>query len=160
MTSPVRMTGSLDPRSGWDASGCTMAATVDLLSTRSTFLLLREAFYGATRFEELATRAGISEPVAAARLRQLVEHGLLAREDYQEPGQRTRPGYALTEKGAELLPAFVALMQWGDRWLTDDGGPVQLLHRGCGQRVHAVLRCEGGHVVGLDQLDLAEARDR
>src|ERR671912_2375461 len=99
----VHMTGRLDPRSGWSASGCTIAKALDLLSTRSAFLLLREAFYGTTRFDEFAERVGISEPVAAARLRDLVEHGLLAREDYREPGQRTRQGYVLTEKGAELL---------------------------------------------------------
>ena len=41
---------------------------------------------------DFAARAGISEPVAAARLRELVEHGLLERVPYQDPGQRTRDG--------------------------------------------------------------------
>ena len=151
------MTGRLDPRSGWSASGCTIAKALDLLSTRSAFLLLREAFYGTTRFDEFAQRVGISEPVAAARLRELVEHGLLAREDYREPGQRTRQAYVLTEKGAELLPVVVALMQWGNRWETDDGGPVELRHRGrCQQPVTAQLRCAAGHQVDLAHLDLAE----
>ncbi len=51
---------------------------------------MREAFYGTTRFDDFAERVGISEPVAAARLRELVDEGLLEREDYREPGQRTR----------------------------------------------------------------------
>lgn len=156
MISPVRMTGPLDPRDSWQASGCTIAKSLELLSTKSAFLLLREAFYGATRFDEFVTRVGISEPSAASRLRELVEHGLLERRDYQEPGQRTRPGYALTAKGAELLPVLVALMQWGDRWATDAGhGPVQFQHRGCGAPVHAELRCDAGHAVRGDDLDLA-----
>lgn len=153
------MTGPLEPRDSWTASGCTIARSLDLLSTKSAFLLLREAFYGATRFEEFVARAGISEPSAAARLRDLVDHGLLERRDYREPGQRTRSGYALTDKGAELLPVLVSLMQWGDRWATELGaGPVLFQHRGCGAPVHAELRCTAGHEVGgEDDLDLAVA---
>jgi DNA-binding HxlR family transcriptional regulator len=158
--STIRMTGALDPRSGWDAEGCTIAKSLDLLSTKSAFLLLREAFYGATRFDDLSARAGISEPVAAARLKELVERGLLERHEYREPGQRARPGYALTRKGAELLPVLVGLMQWGDRWATDDGGPVELRHRDCGSRVHVELRCGNDHEVALDEVDLAARRAR
>ena len=153
------MTGRLEPRGAWSASGCTIAKALDLLSTRSAFLLLREAFYGTTRFDDFAQRVGISEPVAAARLRELVDHGLLTREDYREPGQRTRQAYVLTDKGAELLPVLVALMQWGNRWEDDDGGPVELRHRGrCQQPVTAQLRCAAGHQVDLAHLDLAERR--
>lgn len=156
----IRMTGRLEPREAWEATRCSIAKALDVLSARSSFLILREAFYGATRFEEFAKRASISEPVAAARLRELVAEGLMEREDYREPGQRTRQRYRLTQKGAELLPALVALMRWGDRWLTDDGGPVDLLHRGCGSRVEAELRCQAGHHVGLDELDLARPAKR
>ena len=112
-------------------------------------LVLREAFYGATRFDEFAERTGLSEPITSARLRELVAAGLLRREPYQEPGARTRQLYRLTEMGAELLPALVALMQWGDRWLQADGrAPIELHHEECGGRVHAELRCEHGHRVG------------
>ena len=100
----VRLTGVLDPREGWKAERCTIAKAVDVLSTRSAMLILREAFYGTTRFDEFAERVGISEPVTAARLRELVDEGLLEREEYREPGQRTRRQYRLTEKGAELFP--------------------------------------------------------
>ena len=154
----VRMTGSLDPRGAWTADRCSIARTLDVVSTRSAFLLLREAFYGTTRFDDFAARAAISDPVAAARLRELVEAGLLAREDYREPGQRTRRAYRLTDKGADLFPVLVALMQWGDRWLDDSGGPVQLRHRGCGERVGVELRCGAGHEVEPDELDLARSR--
>lgn len=160
MVSPVRMTGPLEPRDSWIASGCTIAMALETLSPRSVFLLLREAFYGATRFEEFVTRTGISEPSAAIRLRNLVAQGLLERRDYQEPGQRTRPGYALTAKGRDLLPVLVALMQWGDRWLTEGGGPVEFQHRGCGAAVGAQLCCSAGHqVTGDNDLDLAVTRN-
>jgi len=114
---------------------------------------MREAFYGTTRFEDFAERVGLSDPVTAARLGDLVGDGLLEREDYREPGQRTRQLYRLTEKGADLFPVLVALMQWGDRW-ENDGGGVQLRHQGCGQKVGVELRCAAGHEPASDELEL------
>jgi len=152
LNSTVRLTGPLDPRAGWAATRCPIARAMDVVGTRSAFLLLREAFYGTTRFDDFAERAGISQPVAAARLRELVRDGLLEREPYQEPGQRTRMQYRLTDKGAELLPALVALMQWGDRWLGPSG--VELRHRDCDAPVRAELRCARGHQLSVSELDL------
>jgi DNA-binding HxlR family transcriptional regulator len=131
-----------------------------VIPTRSAFLVLREAFYGTTRFDDFAQRVGISEPVTAARLKELVDNGLLEREDYREPGQRTRQRYRLTDKGAELFPTLVALMQWGNRWLDDRGGPVELRHRDCGEPVGVKLTCAAGHEVTPDELDLAARRPR
>jgi DNA-binding HxlR family transcriptional regulator len=155
MEHALRMTGSLEPRGNWSADRCTIAKALDVIPTRSAFLILREAFYGTTRFDDFAARVGISEPATAARLKELVENGLLEREDYREPGQRTRQRYRLTEKGSDLLPALAALMQWGDKWLDGRGGPVELRHRDCGERVSVALHCDAGHPVGPDDLDLA-----
>jgi DNA-binding HxlR family transcriptional regulator len=151
----VRLTGPLSPRGRWQATACSVARALDVVSSKSAVLILREAFYGTSRFDDFASRVGISEPVAAARLRELVDDGLLAREPYREPGQRTRLAYRLTDKGAELLPVLVAFMQWGDKWLQPDGPPVTLQHAGCGQAVHAELRCAAGHLVSDADIDLA-----
>src|SRR4029450_10454867 len=132
-TATLPMTAERDPRASWSAGAeCSIAKSVELLSARSAYLLMREAFYGATRFEEFVRRAELTEATASARLRELVEHGLLELEPYQEPGQRTRQRYLLTEKGADLFPVIVSLMQWGNRWLSDSGGPAELRHRGWG----------------------------
>jgi DNA-binding HxlR family transcriptional regulator len=155
MENAVHLTGPLEPRGAWKAERCTIARALDVVPTRSAFLILREAFYGTSRFGDFAERVGISEPVAAARLRELVEQGLLERESYREPGQRTRQSYRLTGKGAELFPVLVALMRWGDRWLDEDGGPVELTHHDCGEPVEVQLRCRGGHPVAPGELDLA-----
>mgnify|MGYP002404272452 CR=1 FL=1 len=153
----MTMTGTLDPRGGWEASGCTIAKAMDVIGTRSAVLLLREAFYGTTRFDEFAHRVGISEPVAAARLKELVEVGLLERHPYQEPGQRTRLEYQLTEMGVDLFPALAALFQWGDRWLGPAG--VEMQHDRCGGAVRAELMCDQGHHVAVGDIDLV-ARPR
>src|ERR1035438_6807587 len=131
VSATVRLTGPLDSRENFDNAACPIAGAIDVVGARSAFLLLREAFYGTTRFDDFAERVGISQPVAAARLRELVSDGLLAREPYREAGQRTRMQYRLTEKGAGLFPALAALMQWGDRWLGPAG--VELRHRDCGE---------------------------
>jgi DNA-binding HxlR family transcriptional regulator len=155
-TSTIRLTGPLDPRQGWSAANCPIDRTLAVVGTRSALLLLREAFYGTTRFADFAERVGISEPVAAERLRELVEQGLIEREPYREPGQRTRMQYRLTQRGAELFPVLAALMQWGDRWLGPSG--VELRHRDCGHAVTAGLRCSAGHEPELEEVDLV-ARD-
>ena len=63
METTLRLTGSMEPRSSWKATRCTIAKALDVVSTRSAFLILREAFYGTTRFDDFAERVGISEPV-------------------------------------------------------------------------------------------------
>jgi DNA-binding HxlR family transcriptional regulator len=158
MPATVRLTGDLDPRGAWVAERCTIAKAMEVLSTRSALLIMREAFYGTTRFDDFAERVGLSEPATAARLRELVDEGLLEREDYRDPGQRTRQRYRLTDKGADLFPVLIALMQWGDRWLDDRGGPVQLLHRDCGEPVEVSLRCAAGHAVDSSQIDVTRRR--
>ncbi|WP_212910116.1 helix-turn-helix transcriptional regulator [Streptomyces sp. TS71-3] len=77
-----------------------------------------------------------------------------ARIPYREPGQRTRDRYALTDQGLQLLTALFALMEWGDRHLAPEGGPVRLRHRDCGAMVHVGLRCNQGHGVDADDIDV------
>ena len=96
--------------------------------------------------------------MASARLRELADEDILRREPYQEPGQRTRRLYRLTEKGSDLLPVLVALMNWGDKWLGEPSARVELRHRDCGAPVTAELRCADGHPVGGDEIDLAPVR--
>jgi DNA-binding HxlR family transcriptional regulator len=148
----VTLTGTLDPRSGWTATGCTIAKAVEVVSNRSAFLLMREAFYGTTRFDDFALRVGVSESVAAARLKSLVDAGLMERRPYRQPGERTRSDYHLTEKGADFFPVLAALAQWGDKWC---GPPaVGMRHHGCGAAVQTELHCADGHTLTIDDVDL------
>jgi DNA-binding HxlR family transcriptional regulator len=152
----------LDPvlqRRRGPAPDCSVDRALQVLSTRSAMLLMREIFYGVSRFDELTTRVGISEPVAAARLKELVDEELLVREPYRDPGQRTRYAYRLTEKGADLLPVLIGLLRWGDRWARpESGGPVELTHLGCGEPVRAELRCAAGHPVQAPEIHVAPNR--
>lgn len=143
-------TDAFPDRDAWNAGNCSLARTLEVVGTRSSLLLLREAFFGTRRFDDFRRRAGVTEAVAAARLRELVDAGLLARRPYREPGQRTRQEYVLTSMGRDLFPALVALLQWGDRYLTDpEGPPVRIRHAECGTEVHAEVRCLHDHPVPL-----------
>jgi DNA-binding HxlR family transcriptional regulator len=156
MDATIQLTGRLDPRSEWKAQLCSIGRALDVVRNRASVLILREAFYGATRFEEFAERTRLSEPVTSARLRELTAEGILQREPYRDPGQRTRHAYRLTEKGADLLPVLVALMEWGDRWQQDgEGGPIDLIHADCGGHLSLELRCEHDHAVGGDEVAAA-----
>ncbi len=127
---------------------CSIKRTLDVVGEKWTLLVLREAFYGARRFEEFFANVGCARSLLSERLTTLVEHGVLHREPYREPGQRERHQYLLTEKGRDLFAALVALRQWGDRWQAGpQGGPVVVRHRECGEPVCVQLRCANGHRV-------------
>ena len=147
----LRIAGRLARRQGPVGDRCPIDRTLQVVGSRSAFLLLREAFYGSTRFDDLVRLTGFTEAVAAKRLRELVDHGLLERRPYQEPGQRTRHEYVLTERGHDLLPTLFALAQWGREHLPEKGGPTPL-HDGCEAEVRVVLQCDAGHRLGEDEL--------
>jgi DNA-binding HxlR family transcriptional regulator len=132
---------------------CPISRALSVVGNRSVLLIMREAYYGTTRFDDFARRVGVAESIAAARLRDLVEAGLLDRRPYQEPGQRTRFEYVLTEAGQDLLPAVVALARWGARHRPlEDPSPTRFRHATCGSGVHVEVRCEDGHLVPLHEV--------
>ncbi|MGW7527975.1 winged helix-turn-helix transcriptional regulator [Streptomyces sp. NPDC054783] len=140
----------LEERDAWSMANCSIARTLEIVGNRTALLIMREAFFGTSRFDDFAKRVGIGEPAAAARLKELTAAGLLERVPYQEPGQRTRYAYQLTQKGQDFRAVIVALRQWGDTWAADEQGPpVVVRHENCGAPVHAVLRCDDGHDVQL-----------
>lgn len=149
---PVILAGRLARRGNRPAGdNCPIDRAMQVVGTRSAMLLMREAYYGTTRFDDFAARAGVTEAVAAKRLRDLVDAGLLAREPYREPGQRTRHEYVLTESGHDLMPAVFALGQWGRKHVPHQGSP-SATHLDCDAPVSVVMRCADGHVVGAEAI--------
>ena len=134
--------------------------TLEVLSSRASFLVMRDVYYGTRRFDDFQRRLGLSPSSLAARLRALVADGLLAKVAYRDVGQRTRHEYRLTEKGHALLPALVGLMQWGNEYLTPEPERRRLEHDGCGATARAEVRCEQGHQVPLEQLRVGRRSGR
>jgi DNA-binding HxlR family transcriptional regulator len=137
-----------------DTANCSLGRAVELVGQPWVVLILREVVWGVRRFSDMQTHMGVSKSVLSDRLDHLVEHGVLERRDYQEPGQRKRFEYHLTEKGADLYPVLTALRQWGDKYLVGPEGPQSLItHAGCGAEVHAKLMCDAGHEVPVEELE-------
>jgi DNA-binding HxlR family transcriptional regulator len=154
-TDVLERQGAFSDRDEWTAKGwCRIERSLDLIGTRSAMLVIRELFYGGTKFDELARRTGLSEAVVAGRLKQLHADGIVERRPYQDEGQRTRDEYVLTERGRELFPIVVALVQWGEVISDDHRTGVELVHRDCDAPLSAHVLCNKGHEVPLDQAAL------
>lgn len=122
------------------APACSIAGTLDIIGDRWTLLILRDAFRGVRRFEEIQRDLGIARNILTDRLQKLVAAGILERRPYQQRPNRYE--YRLTPRGVDLSPALVALMRWGDKWLAGENGrPLVLTHRGCGSELDQTFVC-------------------
>lgn len=116
---------------------CSIARSLGVLGERWTFLILRDAFEGITRFADFRESLGVAADVLSDRLATLVEYGVLTKVDYQDPGERRRAAYELTDAGRELFVVIAALQEWGDRNLPWAEGPSLLRReRRTGRAVH------------------------
>ena len=118
---------------------CPVAGSLEVVGERWTLLIIRDVFLGIRRFEDLQRDLGVARNVLQARLERLVEHGILVKRPYQERPLRCE--YRLTEKGADLWPVLVALLNWGDRYTIDGERPMILRHRVCGGELDDRRRC-------------------
>jgi DNA-binding HxlR family transcriptional regulator len=117
-----------------------VSRTLGLLGEKWTLLILREAFFGVRRYGQFARNLGIPRPTLSARLRTLVDAGLLERVRYATEPDRYE--YRLTQAGIDLFPSIVTLMRWGDAYLAGpEGPPILLRHNDCGQPADPYLAC-------------------
>ncbi|MEN8722855.1 MAG: helix-turn-helix domain-containing protein [Alphaproteobacteria bacterium] len=100
---------------------CPISRALNLVGDSWTLLVVREAFYGATRFNEFRTHTGIAKNILSDRLAMLVEQGVMDRQDIGDKG--TRYAYTLTQKGKDLFPVLMSMAQWGDKWAFAEEGP-------------------------------------
>ena len=103
---------------------CSIARTLELVSDRWTFLILREAHLGTTRFADFRDYLGIAPNILTNRLNTMIESGLLERREYRPEGERTRCSYHLTPAGEDLKLVLASLQQWGDVHVAREGGPT------------------------------------
>jgi len=93
---------------------CGLPPALEVMGERWSFMILRAAFNGVRHFEEFLAVLGIARNILSNRLSKLVEHGIMEREPV--PDDRRKVEYRLTEKGVDLLPAMLALRQWGEKY--------------------------------------------
>ncbi|MCP2341580.1 winged helix-turn-helix transcriptional regulator [Actinomadura rupiterrae] len=119
---------------------CSIGQSLERVGEWWTPLIVRDVHLGLHRFDDIAENLGISRNLLTRRLETLVADGIVERRAYQE--RPLRHEYHLTQAGRELVPVLMALMAWGDKWATPEGGPpVRLVHDGCGAEFTAQVSC-------------------
>ncbi|GMN02009.1 winged helix-turn-helix transcriptional regulator [Erythrobacter sp. MTPC3] len=93
---------------------CGLPQALEVMGERWSFMILRASFNGLKHFEEFLSELGIARNILSNRLAKLVENGILKREPCSD--DRRKIEYRLTEKGFDLLPAMLALRQWGQKY--------------------------------------------
>lgn len=130
---------------------CSVARTLEIIGDRWTWLIIRDAFLGLSRFTEFQQSLGIAANVLDDRLSRLVAEGIFERVLYDQ--RPARSAYRLTQKGEDLFTALNALRQWGDRYLCEN--PMRLLRvKGSETPVVAALVAEGTPALSNDEIEL------
>jgi DNA-binding HxlR family transcriptional regulator len=118
---------------------CSMASTLEIIGERWTILIVRDIFLGVRRFDDLQRSLGVARNILQGRLEHLVDQGIVFKAPYHE--HPVRYEYRLTQKGLDLWPVLVALLQWGDRHAIAGERPMIITHRGCGGELDDRRRC-------------------
>lgn len=121
------------------ARPCSIAKTLEIVGEKWALLAVREVFLGNRRFDEMVRRIGAPRDTLAARLRALVDSGIMERRQYSDHPARFE--YYLTAAGRDLYPVILTLMRWGDTHLAGDGNPPMILEHNCGHRLTAQVIC-------------------
>ncbi|MBX6387181.1 MAG: helix-turn-helix transcriptional regulator [Microbispora sp.] len=151
----MRFEERLRDRDAWSiGDGCSAARVLDLLSTKTVFLVIRECFYGTTRFDDFVSRTGTSAPAVSRALKQLKAAGIVAPVAYRDPGSRAREEYRLTAAGEDLLPVFLSLMRWGDKYLQDGRPPLTFVESGTGRPVRVNVTADPAPEMTSDDIEI------
>ncbi|MFC3099155.1 winged helix-turn-helix transcriptional regulator [Alteraurantiacibacter palmitatis] len=140
-----------------DISDCGLPQALEVMGERWSFLILRAAFNGFIHFEEFSSELGIARNILSNRLSRLVEHGVLSREPCAADKRKIE--YRLTEKGIDLLPAMLALRQWGEKH-RNIASDLVLVDAQNGQPVAPIaIRAADGRELGWHDLAWARRED-
>ena len=131
-------------------------SVIELFGDRWATLVVRACFTGIHRFDEIQRDSLMASNILADRLDRLQAQGIIRTKPYSSHQDRFE--YRLTEKGRDLYPVLLALLQWGDRWYADAKGPPLLLtHQNCGHalRLRPVCNaCGAGLHIGNTAFEL------
>jgi len=133
------------------AAQCGLPAALEVMGERWSFMILRAAFNGLVHFEEFSGQLGIARNILSNRLSRLVDHGVLERIPSQQ--DRRKVEYRLTEKGSDLLPAILALRQWGEKYTMSVPSNPVLVDSRDGQPIAPIaIHAHDGRAIGWHDL--------
>ena len=141
-----------------DMQNCGLPAALEVMGERWSFMILRAGFNGLHHFEEFLSTLGIARNILSNRLARLVEHGIMKREALAE--DRRKIEYRLTEKGMDLLPAMLALRQWGEKYGVGVPSNPVLCDTRDGQPIAEIaIHAHDGRRLGYWELEWRDAGD-
>lgn len=137
-----------------EAAECPIARSLDAIGDWWSLLIIRDAFGGKRRFGEFQKNIGVAKNILAARLRNLVAHGIL--ELVPAADGSAYQDYMLTQKGRDLFPVLTAMAQWGRHYFFDADEPCPILvDRMAGKPVRALeLHAHDGRLLGPEDVVL------
>jgi DNA-binding HxlR family transcriptional regulator len=139
------------PHTDFAAMPCPIARTLARVGERWSMLILRDAFYGLTRFDEFRKSLDIAPNILTRRLAELVQAGLLDKRVYTR--RPTRYEYVLTEQGREFRPIMLAMVAWGNRHFSPEGPALTVVGRETGAPVEQRwVDTSNGQILGLDEI--------
>jgi len=144
----------------YSKQSCSIAATLEVIGDPWTLLVIRDAFQGVRRFEQWQDGLGVARNVLAARLKTLVQHGVLEPRLYSERPPRNE--YVLTQKGRDLSDVLLTMHGWGLKHLYGeiDSG-VSFKHTTCGAELKPRLACSCcGEIVNRRDVETSRTADR
>jgi DNA-binding HxlR family transcriptional regulator len=100
---------------------CAIADALEVIGERWSLLIIREQFWGNHRFSAIQRATGAPRDILSARLRRLVDAGILEKRGYSERPPRAE--YHLTRRGRALSPVLMAIQEWSYAHLEDEDGP-------------------------------------
>ena len=119
---------------------CSVDRTLSILSDAWSFLVLREMYLGARRFDQIQDVLGLPRSTLSERLVRLSAGGVICRQPNRDAPSRFE--YRLTESGQDLYLVMLSMLRFGDDWLS--GGekpPLELTHAPCGHVCHPLSVC-------------------
>jgi DNA-binding HxlR family transcriptional regulator len=133
-------------RTSFAEAECPIARSLDAIGDWWSLLIIRDASLGKRRFGEFQKSLGAAKNILAARLRTLVEHGILKTAPASDGSAFQE--YVLTPKGRGIFPILVALRQWSEEFEPDPAIATLLVDREKGRPVRKLeLRAQDGRLL-------------
>lgn len=148
------MSNQFIPEHKFPVDVCGIFKITEILNDRWTILLLREAFYGVTKFNDFLENTGISKQVLTDRLKHLVQLEIFELSIYKEVGLRERKEYLLTKKGKSLNIVLLAMLESGGNFIEEGKDVVKVFDKSTDEELKLKLVDSSNQVVDLKNLEL------
>ncbi|MEQ1122509.1 winged helix-turn-helix transcriptional regulator [Acinetobacter seifertii] len=148
------MSNQFIPEHKFPVDVCGIFKITEILNDRWTILLLREAFYGVTKFNDFLENTGISKQVLTDRLKHLVQLEIFELSIYKEVGLRERKEYLLTKKGKSLNIVLLAMLESGGNFIEEGKDVVKVFDKSTDEELKLKLVDSSNQVVDLNNLEL------